>query len=230
MSSSKKWKQRAKKAQNELEKLREKYAQCLIKLEKAQELSLHDELTLLPNRRYFNQYLEQQWKTCERGNLSLGLLLCDIDNFKAYNDYFGHPQGDDCLKRVAQTLTTVVQRKQDFVARFGGEEFAVILPNTGLKGVKKLAKNILQSVRNLEIVIPTSETKLSVTVSIGGKVMIPQQSESIELMLKWADSALYVAKSLGKNQSTIYGDTNNDQSAHEGVSFLRPEVLYQKVV
>ena len=118
-------------------------------------LATIDSLTQIPNRRCFDQYLNQEWIRLTREKASLSLLLCDVDFFKGYNDIYGHQAGDTCLKMVAQTFKKVAQRPADLVARYGGDEFTVILPNTDVSGAVKIAEKLLIEVAKLEIPHPT---------------------------------------------------------------------------
>ncbi len=158
-----------------------------------------DGLTQIANRRRFDECLEQEWRRMQRERKPLALMLGDIDFFKFYNDYYGHQMGDDCLWAVAQAVADNVRRPADLAARYGGEEFAVILPNTPLEGAVHVAETIRRAVAELQINHSRSAVAAYVTMSIGVSAVVPGQEGSIERLLQTADSALYQAKSGGRN-------------------------------
>ncbi len=163
-------------------------------------LATIDSLTQIPNRRCFDQYLNQEWIRLTREKVSLSLLLCDVDFFKGYNDVYGHQAGDKCLQMVAQTFKQVAQRPADLVARYGGDEFTVILPNTDLNGAIKIAEKLLTEVAKLQLPHPSSDISQIVTISIGIASQIPTREQSPEAFVSKADRALYQAKAEGKNR------------------------------
>lgn len=155
-----------------------------------------DALTGIPNRRYFNERLLQEVR--RRHPSPLSLILCDIDHFKAYNDRFGHQAGDRCLQSVARTLNDSLQRAGDFCARFGGEEFVLVLPNTPLHGGLLMAEKIRQSVLDLGLENPDSTTQI---VSMSCGVTTDENSgANPDRLIDQADQALYRAKHLGRNR------------------------------
>jgi diguanylate cyclase (GGDEF)-like protein len=160
---------------------------------------VEDELTGIPNRRLFNQEMKREFKRSQREKSPLSLILCDIDNFKAYNDLYGHPEGDQCLKTTARTIESTLRRPADFCARLGGEEFVIILPNTPLQGAEFIARNILYNIQQLKIPNRDSATGI-VTLSLGVVCDSKQKMATHEELLKAADRALYQAKSQGKNR------------------------------
>jgi diguanylate cyclase (GGDEF)-like protein len=166
-------------------------------------LSSLDGLTGLFNRRYFDDNLLKEWKQAIRDSTSLSLLIVDIDYFKDYNDYYGHLEGDDCLRRVAQSLYEALLRPTDIVARYGGEEFTVILPNTGSEGAEKVAKRMMDFVARLDIVHKTSSVAETVTISIGVSSILPTGKLAVTSLLDRADKALYQAKEEGRNTFRI---------------------------
>ncbi|CAD5955159.1 Phytochrome-like protein cph2 [Planktothrix tepida] len=168
-----------------------------------QNLASCDSLTSLANRRHFDEYFDQVWKQMIEEQQPLALLVCDLDYFKNYNDHYGHPAGDICLKLVAQALDRSINNSTDLVARYGGEEFAIILPNTDLQGALKVAKTIHQEVQRLKINHEYSRVSSIVTVSIGISYGIPQPNTSPEELLEIADQALYEAKQKGRNQYCV---------------------------
>ncbi|HEY9625211.1 MAG TPA: diguanylate cyclase [Crinalium sp.] len=158
-----------------------------------------DGLTQVANRRCFDERLEQEWRRLLREQAPIGLMLCDIDYFKRYNDHYGHPAGDVCLRRVAQTIAKVCKRPADLVARYGGEEFAVLLPNTELVGVIELAEQMQEAIASLGISHDSSCIGKQVTLSIGIASILPTIQSSPEGLISAADSALYEAKARGRN-------------------------------
>ena len=159
-----------------------------------------DSLTQVYNRRIFDLSLKQEWQRLKREQLPLSLILVDIDYFKRYNDFYGHPAGDRSLHQIAQTINQVVKRPADLVARYGGEEFAVILPNTDLKGARAVAQLIQQAVKSLKIPHARSLVDQFLTVSIGISSQVASQLETCQSLIQAADTALYHAKEQGRNQ------------------------------
>jgi diguanylate cyclase (GGDEF)-like protein len=166
---------------------------------KLEEIAQTDALTQIPNRRQFNQRLQLEWRRLQRSQKPLSLLLIDIDYFKRYNDSYGHPQGDLCLFKVAQTLQQAIYRASDLVARYGGEEFVVILPETNQAGAINIAKRIQTGIISLEIPHQTSDVSDIVTVSIGISTLIPSPNTQPQNLVRQADEALYTAKDQGRN-------------------------------
>jgi diguanylate cyclase (GGDEF)-like protein len=162
-----------------------------------------DGLTKVANRRCFDEYLDQEWRRLTREQQPLSLILCDIDCFKAYNDYYGHLAGDTCLKQVAQTLEQSVRRPADLVARYGGEEFVVVLPNTPPEGASYVAERMRLAVENLKIAHAQSTAEQTITASLGISCQIPNTLSSGEELITAADRALYTAKAKGRN--SCYG-------------------------
>jgi len=152
--------------------------------------SLLDELTKLPNRRFFNMRIEDEWNRAVRGKYSLSFLMMDLDKFKIYNDTYGHLEGDRLLRDVARIFSFCVNRTSDFMARFGGEEFSVILPNTKLEGARKIAENIRMSM----------ERAGKSTISIGLVCKTPALNDSMQEFIDQADQKLYEAKNTGRNK------------------------------
>jgi len=160
-------------------------------------LSRSDGLTGIANRRYLDEFIDREWRRAIRNNTSISLILIDIDFFKAYNDHYGHPKGDDCLKTVAKTLKTLIQRPDDLVARYGGEEFALVLPNT--ENATLVSQNCLRSIEKLQLPHDYSENANVVTISIGYCTVFPTRGSNQRTMLEGADQALYRAKDSGRN-------------------------------
>jgi diguanylate cyclase (GGDEF)-like protein len=168
------------------------------------ELAFRDKLTGIANRRKFDEVLENEWQRCLRSHGHMSLLLLDIDHFKGVNDRYGHQVGDDCLRSVAQTVQSLISRPADLVARYGGEEIGVVLPDTDQEGALQIAETLRQSVQALRI--PNQDNHEGsgvVTVSIGvatafsrvgGRIAMP------EGLLMAVDHALYQAKHEGRNR------------------------------
>ncbi|MGL5035141.1 MAG: sensor domain-containing diguanylate cyclase [Microcystaceae cyanobacterium] len=177
-------------------------------LEKAngelKKLATHDELTQIANRRYFNEYMEQEWKRLTREKQPLSLILCDVDHFKKYNDHYGHQMGDDCLQKVAALLVKATKRPADLVARYGGEEFAIILPNTEIEGAKTIAERIQAELAQARIDHYASLVSPWVTVSLGVGSIIPTANQTLEQLIRITDKALFQAKKNGRNRSCLH--------------------------
>lgn len=167
--------------------------------EKLLELSIIDELTQVMNRRRFNQYLEQQWQRLKIAKKPLSLIICDVDDFKAYNDNYGHLMGDRCLRQIAQVLQQSVRQTIDLVARYGGEEFAIILPDCNLIGAKRVASEIMQEVETIKIPHEGSRTTGYITLSLGVANTVPNDQSSPEELIEAADNMLYESKKQGRN-------------------------------
>lgn len=169
-------------------------------LDMLKDLSSIDGLTGIPNRRRFDEYLNNEWRRAIREGTSLSLIMIDIDCFKAYNDNYGHIAGDDSLRKVAKTLVESVHRPMDFVARYGGEEFAAILPKTTCEGAKVVAETMRKNVESLRIPHSFSPFSNWITVSLGTASIIPIAGLTPSYLVKGADRALYSAKQEGRNR------------------------------
>jgi diguanylate cyclase (GGDEF)-like protein/PAS domain S-box-containing protein len=163
-------------------------------------LSSIDSLTKVANRRKFDEYIQSEWRRLAREKDPLSLILCDIDHFKLYNDTYGHQAGDYCLQMVVKAIAKAVKRPADLVCRYGGEEFAVILPNTNLKGAEYIAEQIRLQIEALEIPHINSPTDLYITLSLGIASFIPDNHQEFSYLIFAADTALYQAKDLGRNR------------------------------
>lgn len=166
-------------------------------------VSMTDALTRLANRGYFSEQLARDWVRSKRARLPISLLIIDVDNFKEYNDHYGHVNGDAILVTMADILRDVVVRDTDLSARYGGDELAVILYNTDLDGAKWVAEQILDEVQRRSISHEKSPYK-QMTVSIGVESILPSQKNDQELLLIQADRALYDAKANGRNCFAVY--------------------------
>ncbi|GAB4536188.1 MAG: hypothetical protein Tsb0014_23740 [Pleurocapsa sp.] len=168
--------------------------------EQLQYLANVDGLTQVANRRSFDEYFKQEWLRMTKAKQPLSLILCDVDFFKKYNDYYGHPAGDDCLKQIAHTIHNTIRRPGDLVARYGGEEFAIILPNTSLDGAIRVAQNIQQNIKKLNIVHEASEVANYITLSMGVGSTIPKLEFPPIALINQVDAALYQAKNTGRDR------------------------------
>ncbi len=162
-----------------------------------------DALTQIANRRYFEQFLEKEWRYCQRNSKSLCIALIDIDNFKLYNDRYGHQAGDECLKKVARVLEDSLNRSHDFVARYGGEEFICILPNTNIESATMICEKLRVEVENLAISHEESKTSNIVTISVGISCVVPTENIEPNDLIRKADNALYLSKKTGRNKINI---------------------------
>ena len=169
-----------------------------------EQISMIDQLTSIPNRRGFDNRLDMEWIRAIRENTLISVLILDVDKFKFYNDTYGHQQGDIVLQAVAKTVSQSLYRPGDFVARWGGEEFIVLLPNTGIKGVQSIAERVRRDICNM-VISCTDGTETKVTASIGVKTQAPRQDSSRDNFISEADKALYQAKESGRNR-VCYSD------------------------
>ena len=172
-------------------------------------LSLTDCLTGIPNRRRFDEFLKSEWWCAARTGRPLSLILADVDYFKAYNDHYGHPAGDRCLKTVAQTLAEGLSRRTDLVARYGGEEFACVLPATDHTGAMAIAERLRERVASRRSDHPLSPVCPFVTVSMGVATLRPDPHMEPQTLIESADHRLYQAKQAGRNR--VLGDPNAAQ-------------------
>ncbi|MEN6391532.1 MAG: diguanylate cyclase [Syntrophomonas sp.] len=162
-------------------------------------LSYLDDLTNLPNRRFFNDACKREWHRSIREQRPMALIMIDIDYFKGLNDSKGHQTGDACLIAVANTLNEALRRPYDLVTRYGGDEFIAIVPNADLAAVRALAETMRQNILNLSLVNPCSPFE-KLTVSIGVTAANPSPNSSPEELFRTVDEALYRAKQGGRNQ------------------------------
>lgn len=162
--------------------------------------SMLDPLTGIPNRRYFSDAFEKEWKRAQRKNESIAILMLDLDFFKGINDAHGHVYGDHCLVEIASALGNELQRGVDVVARYGGEEFIVLLPDTDLEGAGAVAAGLQAAVAGLKIVNKASPFDEQLTVSIGIAAARPSSTMSRGALIARADRALYRAKREGRNR------------------------------
>ena len=163
-------------------------------------LSTLDTLTGIANRRRFDNVLRQEWKRSARDHSPLSLIYCDIDFFKGYNDAYGHQAGDECLVRVARVLSEAAHRPADLAARHGGEEFVILLVDTGAEGARTLAERMRASVEELRIAHRSSGIGAFLTASFGVATLVPRAGLRSDELIDRADRALYAAKQEGRNR------------------------------
>ena len=170
------------------------------KTELLEKLAWVDGLTEIPNRRRFDQYLQQEWARARRRRASLSIIMVDIDYFKQFNDVYGHAAGDECLKKVARTLTDSFLRPGDLAARYGGEEFAAVLPETDAAAAETLAERLRRNVEALGIAHVASSVSQVVTISLGAAAVKPSPANEPVRLVAAADAMLYESKNGGRNQ------------------------------
>ena len=171
-------------------------------------VSTTDKLTGIPNRRSFDNRLDLEWNRAKRDKTPLSLLMMDIDNFKVYNDAFGHQQGDLALQTIAASISHLLKRSTDFVARWGGEEFTCLLPVTDIKHAVSVAENIRLGIE--KTVIPCIDERADkITVSIGVNTLIPTSGCTVKSFIAGADAALYKAKEKGRNITAAAEDAKD---------------------
>ena len=169
-----------------------------------------DALTALANRRGFDESLRSIWQQSIRAQQPMGLLIIDVDRFKTYNDYYGHPQGDIALKKVGELLLEVASRSTDMCARIGGEEFAVIMPATNLEGSRQVAEDFQEALTNARIPHRKCDRGF-LSVSIGLNVITPEKSSTADLFMLETDKALYEAKESGRNKICVARSKTSDE-------------------
>jgi diguanylate cyclase (GGDEF)-like protein len=169
----------------------------------SQRHALFDNLTQLATRHYFDEYLQREWKRLQGVQLPLSLILCDIDFFQAYNDTYGHTVGDECLCQIAYMINNCKRRSADLVARYGGDKFAIALPNSLAETAFQIAEAIRSAVRASGIVHADSKVSKHLTLSIGVASIIPSPQLSINMLITKAEKALNQAKNQGRDRIFI---------------------------
>ncbi|MFZ9739632.1 MAG: diguanylate cyclase, partial [Prochlorotrichaceae cyanobacterium] len=194
----------AQKSQQQLRELQQAQAKILELNNRLQTLSYLDGLTGIANRRQFDRKAKQAWEQAYQQQRRIGILIIDVDYFKAYNDRYGHPQGDVCLRLIAETLAKNLEHPEDLAARYGGEEFVLLLtdlPNPEV--LRTIAEHMLGAIRQLKIPHTQSQINQIVTSSIGGACCIPQDSQGFAALFAQADEMLYQAKAQGRNRIAL---------------------------
>jgi len=168
--------------------------------QRLENLAHQDGLTGIANRRAFDYLMERQFAHAVRRREPLSLVLCDVDHFKAYNDRYGHPAGDACLRQVGAAVARGCRRATDFAARYGGEEFALLLPDTASPGALEVMEKVRGDIASLAIPHDASATAGMVTMSAGIATFAPDRDKAPAELISRADQALYRAKQLGRNR------------------------------
>jgi diguanylate cyclase (GGDEF)-like protein len=163
-------------------------------------LTVQDSLTGIANRRGLDAFLSNAWARAIRNESPVSLMLCDVDFFKNYNDFYGHPEGDEVLKSIAKTIETRSRKGSDLAARYGGEEFIIVLPDTGIDMALIVAEKIRSAIQSLKIPHEKSSVNEYVTISLGVVCVTPNRDMDSSALVKQADKALYSAKEAGRNQ------------------------------
>ena len=183
---------------------RKKTEEQLLTLQKQlEEYSYKDGLTGVANRRMFDSVLATEWANAQRTLQPLSLILLDIDHFKQFNDHYGHLQGDDCLKSVGQALSRAASRPRDFVGRFGGEEFVLVLPETDEAAARHIAERCRQQVRQQRIPHERSAVSSLLTISLGVGTLVPGAHDRPLDFLNSIDKLLYQAKQRGRDRLEV---------------------------
>jgi len=177
--------------------------QIVNQLRMIEQLSMVDQLTKLPNRRSFDSRLNLEWRQAIREKTPISLLMMDLDKFKLINDNYGHQNGDLVLKKVAEVFTLSLRRPADFTARWGGEEFIVLLPNTAMEGALEVAEHIRADIEKTLISFPDGK-EIQITISIGVTSKKLEKTSSVTAILADADKALYMAKEAGRNKVILF--------------------------
>lgn len=172
-----------------------------VKTDMLEQLASLDGLTNIPNRRKFDEVIENEWKRSLRYHFPLSVIMIDVDQFKQFNDHYGHAAGDTCLQEVAKALKNCLKRPYDLIARYGGEEFVVVLPDVDTFGAKLVGERMKQAVEDLHISHGKSSVFNRVTVSLGVATIHPQENKNSHVdVVEAADQFLYKAKASGRNR------------------------------
>ena len=184
----------------------------LDQLHTIERLSMLDQLTEIPNRRSFDKQIKSEWGRAIREKTTIGVLAIDVDRFKIYNDTYGHQQGDVALQAIAKMLKSQLKRPGDFAARWGGEEFFVLLPNTNAPGAMGIAEQIRKATE--EMIIPCANgepTKMTISIGVNTKAPSSDSLDSLDAFIAEADKALYAAKEIGRNRVCYAQDYLEDR-------------------
>ena len=178
--------------------------------ERLEKLTMTDMLTGLPNRRHFELQYAQLWELSKRNGLRLSVVICDIDFFKRINDTYGHLVGDKVLSKIAEILKSTSKRSTDYMARIGGEEFILILPDADETHAKAFCEMIQEHMKNLHVKLDEKTVLENITFSFGISTLVPKEGMWIKAALKQADDALYEAKNSGRNKMVVYRHTEDE--------------------
>ena len=190
----------------ELEERLNELSKVQIEKDHLESLSMLDSLTNLYNRRGLDKYYQMHWGNCLRYQIPCAVIMIDIDDFKQYNDNYGHTRGDEILRQVAEILKASIYRAEDFVGRYGGEEFMVVMPNVGLRGAERVAQRMMDNIQLAKIPHRYSQVDQIVTVSLGVAAVVPASGMPAVELVEIADKQLYAAKHNGKNQYASLGN------------------------
>lgn len=188
-------------------KVRQRTAELEAANQQLETLSATDGLTGLANRRRFDSYWAQEWQRAARQGTSLAVIMLDVDHFKAYNDHYGHQQGDACLRTIGDVLRTTIRRAGELAARYGGEEFVVIMPGATVQKAQETADSILTAIREARMAHARSPVAPVVTISLGVAAGTPGATDDREHLIKAADVALFEAKHQGRNRVMMSSST-----------------------
>jgi diguanylate cyclase (GGDEF)-like protein len=172
-----------------------------------------DSLTEVANRRHFDDFLAQVWQHAQKQRSPISLMLIDVDHFKAYNDHYGHQAGDQCLRAIAQTISACLRKPHDLVARWGGEEFAVVMSGASPDMAQQAAERVRQAVQAQGLLHAASRTADTVTISIGVTWVDPGPETCIQEFVRTADTSLYEAKGRGRNR--VWARPTDPFGAHD---------------
>ncbi len=194
---------------NELNDANDQITKTNATLEK---LTLTDTLTQVANRLGLERKLKVDWEALYREQRPLSIIMIDIDNFKLFNDHYGHPRGDMCLQQVAKIFSNNTQRPRDMVARYGGDEFILVLPEINTKAALHIAQRIQNDIAKCEIEHKYNDVSAFVTISIGIAGVTPSATMSVDSIIHNADKALYTAKRNGRNRIEVSDELVNDEA------------------
>lgn len=176
------------------------HCESKIKSDLLEKLASLDRLTNIPNKQQFEDKLHMEWQRCQRSKFPVSLIMIDVDHFRAFNERYGHPAGDDCLKKISKTMTDCIRRSGDFIARYAGDVFVCILPNTDKTGAVKIASDFQGTIEALNIANEDSEVKNTLTMSSGVGTLTPSAELKPAQLVQHAETMLQRAKDAGKNQ------------------------------
>lgn len=203
----------------ELEERLDELSKVQLEKEHLESLTMQDSLTNLYNRRGLDKYYQMHWGNCLRYQIPCAVIMIDIDDFKRYNDNYGHTRGDEILRQVGEILKSSIFRAEDFVGRYGGEEFMMVMPNVDLKGAERVAQRMLDNIHRAKIPHRFSKVEEVVTISLGVAATIPTTGMTSLDLVQMADQQLYVSKNNGKNRYSSLGNYNDSALCYRDSSF-----------